>query len=158
MAKEKERERERGKEKHRKEERERRQNGFFPLSLSLLSLSLLSLSSLLSLLLSFSLPLLLPVKQLLMICRQMVSGRSFFPRLALLQTGGWERSTKSYLPFLFEVEKVVPIPVCHMGVAALSSMSSMSYKYSMAKKVIYFLGCEKNIGKGRKETGTEGKA
>ena len=57
--------------------------------------------------LSSVLSLLLPVKQLLMICRQMVSGRPTSPsfhRLALLQTGGWERSTMSYAPFLFKVE------------------------------------------------------
>ena len=73
------RERERGKEKHRKARKEGRQNGFFPHAL---------LSRLL----------LLPVKQLLMICRQMVSGRLTFPPLALLQTGGWERRDKTFAP------------------------------------------------------------
>ena len=58
-----------------------RQNGFFPHALS----SLFRL-------------LLLPVKQLLMICRQMVSGRRTFPPLALLQTGGWERRSKTFAP------------------------------------------------------------
>ena len=77
VAKERDGERERGKEKHRKEEREKAE-------------------WILPSLLSFLFLLLLPVKQLLMICRQMVSGRSFL-RLALLQTGGWEPGTMQVL-------------------------------------------------------------
>ena len=79
-ARERERERERERQRKTSQGKEGRQNGFFPHALSL------SLSRLL----------LLPVKQLLMICRQMVSGRRTFPPLALLQTGGWECRSKTF--------------------------------------------------------------